>query len=83
MKIDYESAGRIQWVSWVIFCKSNFEISKEHKMLVLSLFLSGVCYAPQCFCQLETEPRGYACSQFSNCVMSDYTWNSLTRDFSS
>lgn len=84
MKIDYESMGRIQWVSWVMFFKSNLKlVRKTHKMLLLSLFLCGVRCGPQCFCQLETEPRGYACSQFSNFVMADYTWNGFTRDFNS
>lgn len=54
MKIDYESMGRIQWVSWVKFCESNLGlVRKTHIMIALRLFLSGVCSVLQCFVNLK------------------------------
>lgn len=45
MKIDYEAVGRMQWVSWVVFCESDLKLlRKGYKMFVSEPFWS--IYAP-------------------------------------
>lgn len=44
MKIDYEAVGRIQWVSWVVFCESDLKLARKmYKMFGSEPFWSILC----------------------------------------